>query len=272
MPSPGINWSSPAALTLTTALMKLTNRSRAIGHVTVKVNSSFNPSESFHTGMTQLDRNEGKKETLLKGYGFGILFYSFKGKLESAKELDPEVLERCKNGNISFVRFEVNSDVSKRLIKFFKEYQLKGAGNFYGSPHRPRYAEGGGCGPFAESVVELAGLLSEELNRSWIRRVRLPLKLIGGPKTGKKVHFLKMLFHFSWAKKTEPGYDFSICDPDLMHQWVLKKIEDLEKNPDPQYAIEAMGKAKGIVMHAQNQGCPSDPIFKGQPDPSRLLI
>ncbi len=112
-PSPGVNWKSPASLTLTSAAFKLTRMSRAIGHVTVMLKSKGQPDLFFHLGMTQVDRDEGRAEVLKNGYGLSILSHNFKGRLENEADLNREILKRSKKkGRLSYLRFEINRSIA----------------------------------------------------------------------------------------------------------------------------------------------------------------
>lgn len=269
-PKPGVGWSSPAHLALTTAALKLLKIPRPIGHVSVRVSSKKDPELNFHAGMTQENKDEGRAEVLRRGYGLGILFHDFKGRLETARELDPEVLGRAQAGNLSYLRFEINRPIASRLARYLEEFVEKGGDSHYGAPHRPLFGEGGGCAAFAASFLELAGLGHDEFAKVWTRTHRLPSACIGGPKGGKSVSMLKVLTRLSWASEREAFEPYFTWDPDLMHQWVLESVAKERARLRDGYRPESWNKAYGLVVDARDRACPDGPIFQGVPDFTRM--
>ncbi len=270
-PSPGLNWSCPAGLVLTSAIHKLLNRKYAIGHVSVQLKSFAHPELSFHTGMTQVDRHQGKKEVLWKGYGFGILFFDFQGRLESETDLAEGVTRFSAHQNLYSLTFKINATTSKRIHEFLVEFKKCGAFHHYGSPHRPRFKEGGGCGVFAAACLEIAGLLDSEYVQAWQRRVRVPQDLVGGPGVGRKVSLWKLLSRFHWATANEPAIDYSIWDPDLMVEWVKKKRAQELVSPSGKLVVEPEQNSIGLTVDVQNRPCPQESLFLGEPDFTRFI-
>ena len=264
-PSAGVLWHSPATLALTSAIPKLIKRPRPIGHVSIRIKSAGSPTLDFHTGMGQLNKDEGRKEVLKDGYGLGILFHDFKGRIEQTQELDQEVAQLSKkSGRLSFIRFEINREMAERMSQYLAEYTAKGAGNHYGGPHRPLFAEGGGCSAFAASFLTVSGLMNDELLKAWSRNHLLPQNIIGGPKGKKKVPLWKVLSTFSWAKESDPHEKYFIWDPDLMHKWTIKQFEQSS------LPKERWNNSPGIIIHAKETACPKGPIFQGEPDYTRM--
>ncbi len=268
LPSPGVNWASPASLALSTAFYKLGGWPRAIGHVTINIESSGVGLEpiSIHTGICQAERNEGRAEILRKGYGLGILFHDFKGMLESKDDLEQEIAGRMKRGNLSFIKIGISRGAAERMAEFLKQFRDKRACDHYGSAHRPLYAEGAGCATFAAAFLEIAGLLEQEYVDSWIRHRRLPLTHIGGPKTGTKVSFLKMLTCMKWAEEKEPHEKLALYDPDLMHEWVMKTIQTAQTKEAPKFRVEKVGNTYGVVFDRQEMHCPNGEILRSEQD------
>lgn len=271
-PSPGVSWKSPAHLTLSTALTKLTNQPRSIGHVSIRVRSEGDRLIDFHTGMTQSQKNEGRAEVLKLGYGLGILFHDFDGELEHTEALDAEISTRSrKPGKLSYIRFEITRAIAERVEKYLQAFAACGADKHYGSPHRPLYGEGGGCSAFAASFLEVAGLLTPEHRERWARNHLLPRSHVGGPKTGNRVGVLQMLTRFAWAQENEPHEKFFIWDPDLMHHWLTEVWNRESKTPSKLYRTETWNQAKGLVVDAREGVCPTGDFFLGSPDPSRYF-
>jgi hypothetical protein len=260
-PSPGLNWTNPKSLTLTSTRNKLLGRARGIGHVTVMVKT---PTKFALTGMTQIDKHEGRSEVLLKGYGLGILLHNFRGALEEAEKLIPELIQRSKKrGKLSFLRVTTNEEISERLFRYLDEYRERGCDQYYGMKNRPLHAEGGGCSAFATSFLETAGILREEFEREWTRTFNIPHDLIGGPVTGKKVSIIEMIRRADrWAHEGEPHEKGFLWDPDLMHAWLIRTHEKERSHPSGNFVVETWNSAPGLAIDATTKKPPTGKIFK----------
>lgn len=260
-PSPGLNWLNPRSLTFTTALNKLTGRSRSIGHVSVMVRT---PTETVLTGMTQSRKNEGQKEVFFDGYGLGILLHNFGGMLEDGAKLAPELTARSKNENrLSFLRVSIGEKTSERLLQYLREFREKGYDRWYGMRNRPLCGEGGGCGPFAGSVMETAGILVHEIEKEWTRTVNVPHDLIGGPITGRKVSIFELLRRADrWAQEQEPHEKAHFWDPDLMHAWLLRKRAAIAAGSAHGFESDTWNSAVGAHYDAKALAAPTGAIFK----------
>lgn len=263
-PSPGLNWTNPKALTFTTARNKLLGRPRGIGHVSVMIRT---PTEFALTGMTQIDREEGRNEVLFKGYGLGILLHTFKGALEEAGKLIPELEKRSLRPNhLSFLRVAANEQITGRLFRYLEEYRSHGCDRFYGMKNRPLHGEGGGCSAFAASFLETAGVLREEFAREWTRTFNIPHELIGGPITGKKISILEMLRRTNrWAHESEPHEKGFFWDPDLMHSWLTRTHANEKSLPTGTFQAESWNAATGLTLDARAAPAPDGEIFRSKP-------
>ncbi|MBS1960931.1 MAG: hypothetical protein JST04_01855 [Bdellovibrionales bacterium] len=260
-PSPGLNWMNPKALTFTTARNKLSGKSRGIGHVSVMIRT---PEDFALTGMTQASQNEGRAEVLFRGYGLGILLHNFKGILEKAESLAPELVTRSRaEGKLSFLRVAANEKITDRLLTYLREYREKGLDHSYGMRNRPLYGEGGGCSAFGASFLETAGLLREEFTREWTRTFNIPRDLIGGPITGKKVSVLTMLRRADrWAQEDEPHEKGFFWDPDLMHAWLVRTYGKERAFPTGSFKPETWNSAVGLTVDATTAEPPTGHIFR----------
>ena len=259
-PSPGLDWSSPRSLFWCTLRNRVIfRRPRSIGHVSVMVRT---PTGFYFTGKTQKYGHEGQREVLLDGYGMGILMHTFVGEMERAEELAPEALSRSmKKDYLGFARFEINEGIATRITDYLREYVERGAHNFYGMRPRPRYAEGGGCGPFAASVVDIAGFLSDEMRAEWTREFCIPYALIGGPGYKRYVGFWEIFFTSKWATRDEKHELAQFWDPDLMYQWMIRHRNDPKKKD----SVEIWNQALGICFNYKNSPIPTEPLFLKNP-------
>lgn len=250
IPSPGLDWSTPGSLTRSTLKHKLLKRPRSLGHVCVMLRSD-DETENVFTGMTQKFAKEGMNEVLKEGFGLGILFHNFVGELEDKDELSHEMHQLSLQPNrLSYLKFDLSFSNKNRLVTFFKEYREKNGDRYYGMRNRPRYLEGGGCGPFAAAVLEVAGLLDAEMSLDWQREIILPLPYIGGPTFKRKVSAFKMLTCPAWATKNEPHEVGHFWDPTNMHEWLLKKSP-----------LKTWNQAVGLEIDSRKKEAPHEPLF-----------
>jgi hypothetical protein len=259
-PSPGLNWSTPKALTITTTKNKLLGLPRGIGHVSVLVRT---PEKTVLTGMTQSRKNEGRLEVLFRGYGLGILLHNFSGALEDGERLAPELVARSrKPGKLSYLRISTNPQAAQRLLRYLEEFRKQGYDGWYGMKNRPLHGEGSGCSAFGASFLELCGLLRDEYAREWTRTFNIPHALIGGPKTGRKVSVLSLIRGADrWAEENEPHEKGFFWDPDLMHDWLVR-THGVAKNGHPEFSAEEWNQARGIHYDGQAVIPPDGAIFK----------
>ncbi|MCM0605179.1 MAG: hypothetical protein KA715_03745 [Xanthomonadaceae bacterium] len=263
-PTPyGINWNSPGKLARTVILNRLAKESRKIGHVSIEVECG---QEKIITGMVQDDNNISFPDMLFKQkYGFGILYYDFRGYMETEKDLSAELERRSAKGNLSLLRIEVNPTTCRRMLDYHKEYQQLGFDQHYGLVNRPRYREGGGCSAFGASFLDVAGVLDPKWVASWNKTIHIPEKYIGGPDSGRKVSFLKIALLYAkdrWARENEPQRKLNFWDPDEMHRWVKTTWNQEKKSPSGDYELFFRGKAKGLKVDRTWVPTPNESFWK----------
>lgn len=269
-PTPyGINWKSPGKLARTVIWNRLAKEGRKIGHVSVEVEcgkSGESGYEKILAGMVEDDQNISFQDLLFKHkYGFGILFYDFRGYMENESDLASELSRRSAKGNLSILQVEINPNTCRRLLDYHREYQQLGYDKHYGLVNRPRYREGGGCSAFGASFLDVAGVLDPTWVSQWNKTIRIPEKYIGGPDTGRKVSFLKiaLLFaHDRWANENEPHRKMNFWDPDAMHRWVKNIWNQEKKSPSGQFELFSRGKAKGLKVDRTWVPSPNESFWK----------
>jgi hypothetical protein len=265
-PSPGIDWSTPSLMARNATIHSALKRRRAIGHVSVRlecpeVRSILGNADGIEfTGMTQSQSNEAVPLILARGYGLGILYHTFLGRLESRSDLEAELSGRLQSGKLSFLRIQISPSVCERLSTYLKEYREGDYGKGYGLYLRPLHREGAGCSAFAASFLEVGGLLSPEITEAWSRTIRIPEKILGGP--GRPfVSLLKVLNTGSWARKDEPHRELFFWDPDLMHEWALETYAEEASRPGGMYRPEKQFDARGLFWDASRIEAPRGPIW-----------
>src|SRR5690606_26051979 len=99
----------------------------------------------------------------------------------------------------------------------------RGYGKMYsGLQADPLKGEGSGCSAFAVSFMRVGGLMAP-FTEEWKETVDVPLYLVGGPMTGRKVSIVKVLrsFRAKWSNKV-PHYHLVAWNPEAMHRWLLR--------------------------------------------------
>ena len=260
-PSPyGISWKSPGELVTTTIRNQLPKMNRKIGHAAVEIDC---PSLERHIFAGMRDISDANATFMLKEQlGMGVLFYNFAGMLENQDELAADLEDKYKSGRLSYLVYQINSPMCERLVKYYDQYRERGYDKFYGLPNRPRYGEGGGCTAFAKSFLEVAGFLTTEHKRNWLKTLRVPLRYIGKPVTNKKIRIIDLvplLTRSDWAKQEEPHQTINLWDPDSMHRWVLDQVE-MHDGSDTREVI-VRENTVGLKFNRTSSPPPNEPIW-----------
>lgn len=263
IPSPvGMDWSSPANLAWSALQNRISFQSRFMGHVFAEFQCGDNREI---TGM--VGKNfDYLNQLLVNNRGLGILYHSFDGRLEDAKDVDEEIKELSQTGErLNFVRFNINEGQCQRVSQYLKEYRERNVGRYYGLSNRPLYGEGAGCSAFGASFLDVAGFMESDYRDFWSQSVNIPLDLAGPPVRDEGVSLLKVMFNAgSWAKDSEPHRKITFWDPDRMFQWVKDKVA---KAADQKLTVINIGKAQGIVLDKTHLPAPEGPIWQQHLDP-----
>lgn len=267
MPSPReINWESPKGLTVTSLTNRLTfqhiKAKHAIGHVFISL--THKEKDEFVMTGSAPTKDSGMQNMVLKeGYGLGILFADIKGALESSEKLLGELPARAKSGRISFIKFKLSESNYARLKTYLNEYRRRGYGNIYNGLNLPREGKGAGCSAFGVAFLEVAGLMHPVWEKEWPIQVRIPLELIGGPLTGKKVPVTKAMKIKRWATEKEPHRTLKLYEPFKIHEWIVREWNRENKSPSGKVKLLKEGNALGLEYNCTHVQAPEEPIFQG---------
>ena len=262
-PPRSINWSSPRSLAFGAMTNNLTffhmNHKHAIGHVFIELK---NGEERIMAGSTPGNDSRSDSDLIFKDkIGLGILFHPFKGRIETAQDLDQQVQDRYKTGRIAFIRFLISPEMYQRLKSFWAEYNERGYGEIYNGTNEPRKGLGAGCSAYGVVYLEVAGFLHPIWQQKWKISVPIQESLIGNPKTGKKVPITKVVTCGHWAKPGEPSRLLELYDPDLIYQWINGTYKKEAPNPSGKVTLLKRGKALGLQYDCRHVPVPSEPLF-----------
>jgi hypothetical protein len=267
-PSPlGLDWTSPSSLTWTTITNSIYQDNKlinihSIGHMNFDL--SCDGGTRILTGQTSADDVEITR-IMDEGYGLNVALTPSLGRWETSAEIEADLPIRFSRGSIAFIQFGISTPTCARVAEYLREYQEKNYDQIYGGlQSRPRHGEGAGCSAFAESVLEIAGLMAPEWKTSWQRFVRMQNSLLGGPAAGRNVTLAELLFGFdsyTWATSSDDSYALTFWDPDQVFNWIKTAAKKNIPLTGMTYQPTQNQKAYGIVINAQNIPTPTENFF-----------
>ncbi len=265
-PSPyGINWHTPHTLIRSVLRNHSSSQPHEIGHVAVGLYCSdrgLSGNPDLLTGMTSAVDNS--QELLLRqGYGLGILFHNFEGRVNTWDEVLTDINLGVRSGRLSFMAFDISRATCQRLMNYETEFRERGYDQSYGLTNRPLYGEGAGCSAFGVSFLEVAGVDTNLFFGDWGRSLRVPTRLVGGPLTGYFVPLARFILNplAMWAIAREPWFPLSFWDPDRMHAYVHRVNAGSITMPFTGEML-SWGNAKGLRMNLLGVPTPAGPIFR----------
>lgn len=265
------DWRTPRKLALSVIRNELVGheglKRHGIGHLYVELNCG---QTRILTGATSTGNTEERRALFKEGYGLGVLFKNYQGKLDAPAEVAADLQSTFASGRSSFIRFLISPAACQRAIHYWIEYQFRGFDRVYaGLNARPLRGESAGCTAFGVSFLEILGLQAPLFEDQWKTRLVVPRKFVGGPLTGKRVRIWKLLFAFSagWdANPSQGGFGLDFWDPERMDQWI-RETSDLLASGGPQplawpttaTRIEA---SPGVEVDARGVPVPNVPFFE----------
>lgn len=222
----GIDWSSPWKLTnsvLINQVAPVGNKRRySISHVFVELKCDSLGIHLFR-GMTSATDTEERELLFKKGYGLGIMFHTYLGKLEKDASIIKDLAPYRGSKRRAELSIKVSSSTCQRLVDYAAEYEELGYGQMYsGLQADPLKREGAGCSAFAVSFMRVGGLTAS-FTDEWKRVFDVPKSLIGGPITGEKVPLTRLLTRpfTKWSSKVSHVH-LEAWDPEAIHSWIKK--------------------------------------------------
>lgn len=259
----GINWANPntmAVSTIKNSLVPMSKRAFSISHVFVdlKCDSIGYQRKAGMTSTTDEDRDLIMK----KGYGFGVIFHTYPGKLENDSEIQKDLKSYEGSRRVAQLNLKINPLTCVRLKNYLEEYEAYGFGSMYsGLQARPRKGEGAGCSAFAVSFLEIAGLMQEEWKEEWMNTIHVPTRLIGGPLTGRFVNVSKIALNpfLTWNSR-KPHIYLEAWNPEKMWKWTRDTWA--KKSKFSGWKKSRIGKTRIISKDMSFYPIPDDPIWQ----------
>lgn len=256
-------------------------RSYCLGHAFIELHTPL-ASKRILTGMRAASRKEQKDLVFKQHYGLAILGADTKGVLESETDLDYNVKEYSRKGQLAFMTIFISDEATERMIQFFQSYKAGidsngSPGARYGGAFWPRYeGEGAGCSAFAVSFLDLAGLLKEEFDK-WLVKVNIPMDLIGGPYNNyQDVRLRDIKKQKTWTENnTSEGMKYELLemyDPTLMYEWIKESRDKQEVGDAMTVTPVQLNEAIGIRIDGRNLPLPEEEsIFLEREKPSIFI-
>jgi hypothetical protein len=275
-----LDWSSPSSLYKT--MLKCYTKTffladnYMLGHLGVRLNTPL-LEKPMLVAMTSGEKYEKLNLVLKERIGFGILGAFWKGRLEPEQELNHMLKVYAKRNKLAFLKYRLNEAGMKRILAFINQYAAKPNGvyspsSFYGGTLWPLYHnEGSGCSNFGIAMLELAGLMNEQV-KNWEIRCKVPMEIIGGIyNNDKKVKFSSILKTEKWAEQGKANIDwieYQVFEPSLMFDWV---IDNHKKNREDYRPVVENG-IPGVYYDGRNAFVDEEkPIFTSRPNPNLFV-
>ena len=264
----GINWSTPWSMTTTTIKNQLApSQGRSTNHTISHTYAEINCSSTgikLYRGMTSDGNDEERTLLFKKKYGLGVMFHTYRGKLEKEETLLNDINDYYGNSRLSKLVLKISPEACQRMVEYVNEYEAKGYAKMYsGLQADPLRGEGSGCSAFVVSFMRVAGLM-ESFTEQWKQTIDVPLNLVGGPMTGNKVSIFKVLMKVNakWSNRT-PFFHLVAWDPELMHSWLLRTYESVKSGEytdfDPE--IDRYQKTKILKLDLSDRSTPQGPVW-----------
>lgn len=266
----GIDWTSPNSLTWSTIANSLVTDPKliaihSIGHLNFHLqcapSAALPQGADIEVGQTNTDDGQMSDNILKDEYGLGTMVSDYKGAWEKPADIEADLKVRYQRGSVAFMDLSIRPESCARAAQYLQEYHARGYDQVYGGLQRKaRQGLGSGCSSFAESVLEIAGVMMPEWQNYWSHTVNAPLNLIGGPLTGNRVSVLEMLFSpttFSWNKTAKNSMVVQFWDPFLAYWWIQYAFQGKAPFKLPM-VTQKRGKAKGVAIDATSMPTPTE--------------
>ncbi|MCX6352264.1 MAG: hypothetical protein NTX03_10435, partial [Bacteroidetes bacterium] len=118
-----------------------------MGHLVVHL-ASKEKGHDIYTGSIMKNKFHAFFTIIRTGMGYGTMLHSFKGKEDDEKKVYKEIEERKAKGNITFVKFKLDSSTYNKLYNFYQDCKDIELHKNYGAALDPLKGEGAGCSSY----------------------------------------------------------------------------------------------------------------------------
>lgn len=229
IPSPyGFEWSNLKRLFLSLRNYLSLRFSHKIGHAFIVISENGRP--IMASGMTGETNYQVIYDLLKKKIGLDFLVQQFRGRLEDHEFVLKDIAKHKKMNHIGSIHYDLTNEQFNLCQNHMKMFCEKGHYKSYGLILSPHKNQGASCTSYATSYLEVAGLMSKDLERAWKRKVSLPKYILKS--TDKRIGLFRLIFKLIFSKKTTQqgsinsmdSMDIEFWDPDLMYQWIIKNV------------------------------------------------
>ncbi len=162
---------------------------------------------------------------LIKGSSLDTLIINLPGRFMDEAQVWEQLEVLKPNGYVESLCLKLTPQQARRVQDYFQSYEEFQLHQIYGAlASDPLKGEGAGCSAFAMSVLEVLGLLSEELRNAWGRELRIPVELMSSQTKRARVGFLGFILGQNprWSD-LNPCYVLKFWDPEKMYDWCKKE-------------------------------------------------
>lgn len=223
IPSPyGFLWNTPRGLLLSLRNYLAFQHQHKIGHafVVLKKNGKIMAA----TGMTGETNLQALRDIFLRRSGLEFLLKTYRGRLESSDYVIRDIRRHQKKNKIKKLKYDLSCEQYERCMAFINDWYEHGHYQNYGLTYDVD-DKGASCTSFATSLLNRAGLLTQEQKENWVRVVSIPksyFKYCHGHKNFFKI-IPCLILSSGWKVKNDDFLTFRFWDPDLMFKWISEK-------------------------------------------------
>ncbi len=222
-PPASLEWTSPRVLLKKTLWYHLIQDSHPIGHFYIEIESETPNAYGVKrviTGMSRTNRNRSTLKVAFERIGMGTFFYDFDGKLDAGGDGREGLELAARKGRLKTITVPLDADRATLLFDELHQWIAHGSFRHYGGGHQILKGQGSGCAEMGAHFLNLA-LGKSAVPESWIRRVYAPNRLVGGPRTGRRVGLFSLyLSGTAWAEGGHDGQLIATPDMELAWSWL----------------------------------------------------
>jgi hypothetical protein len=202
-----------------------------VGHTMVEVKCEADEASGkeeilMRTASTSYDNFEEEYKLADLKIGFTFVWEGTQGIEEGIDKVTQIINDDVLTWGLDWVAlgFRISRSTCERLIAFHDDLQKYGVYSTFRLASDPTSDMTAGCSSLGASFVKSAGLWDSRFEKDWIRELKVPERLMGGPKYGGKKIDLKVMVHdrdgLYWAWPHEKQQLARFFDPEKMYAFI----------------------------------------------------